>query len=230
MKKRWMLTAVLMLAACQSLPVIEQAPTPAKPIACPAVFSDAPTRFVHRIEARAAGQTQAVMIGVTVVYPREKIISCAVVSAEGLSLFEATSEAGTVKVDRALPPFDQPGFAENMMKDIALIFLAPDGVLSRRGRLADGRTVCRWHRAEGGWIDVSEAEDKKIRIQRYSERGASERFVTIAAQGDRAYAVIELQAFGLPGYFLLMDCMESEAVAPAPAERLVNPKNEGRHP
>ena len=42
----------------------------------------------------------------------------------------------TLEVIRALPPFDSGDFAKNMIEDIKLIFLAPDGDIRAKGILA----------------------------------------------------------------------------------------------
>lgn len=220
MKGVCVLIAALMLAACSALPVIQAVPASDKKTGCPSQFTSEPRRFIHTIEAQAAGKTQAVMIGVTLLNPQTRMISSAIVSAEGLSLFEAASFAGDVKVSRALPPFDAPDFARNMMEDIDLIFLAPAGAPESQGVLAGGRAVCRWHRENGGWVDVSDDADGRIRIQRYTQGGALKRSVTLTAAEGNAYASIHLQASGLIHYTLIMTLLESEAVAPQTENKL----------
>jgi hypothetical protein len=61
-------------------------------------------RLVHSIENRMFGETQSVIIGVTLADPSTRVISCAIMTAEGMVLFEAESGPGTLKVNRALPP------------------------------------------------------------------------------------------------------------------------------
>lgn len=212
MKGVWVLIASVLLAACQSLPVIQPAPASVSKTSCPSVFTRIPIRYIHAIEARRAGKTQAVMIGVTLLNPETRTITSAIVSAEGLSLFEAASVAGDVKVSRALPPFDAPDFAKNLMADIELIFLAPRGMLKAQGILADGRAACRWHQEKDGWIDVSEDPLRNIRIQRYSQGARLERTVTLTPKSGDAYAAIVLQASGLIDYTLIMTLVESETV------------------
>ncbi len=231
MKGVCVLIATLVLAACQNLPVIGPPPASGSKTACPSVFAETPVRFIHAIEARAAGKTQAVMIGVTVLNPETQTIESAIVSPEGLSLFEATAVAGDIKVSRALPPFDAPDFAKNMMNDIELIFLAPQGTLKEQGILADGRVVCRRHQEQGGWVDVSQDADGRIRIQRYSENAKPERTVTLTPQAGNAYAMIVLQAAGLIDYTLIMTLIESEAVADeAKNEPPINKPSQGKAP
>lgn len=212
MKVVRILMAALMLAACSSMPVIRPASGPAQEAVCPQVFVSERTRFIHTIESHAAGQLQAVMIGVTLLDPGARSISSAIVSAEGLSLFEASSRKGEIHVSRALPPFDAPDFARNLMDDVKLIFLAPQGSPVLKGVLSDGRPVCRWHREKGGWIDVSRDKQGQSRIERYSENGRLERSVTLAAGRGNTYSAIALQASDLISYALTMTLIESEAV------------------
>ncbi len=211
MKYVYALIALLMLAGCSALPVIKSAP--GTQMACPRVFVEQSTRFIHAIEARAAGRTQAVMIGVTLVNPGERSISCAIVSPEGLSLFEAASVADEINVSRALPPFDKPDFAQNMMEDVRLIFLQPPGAPRAQGLLADGRPVCRWSLEKGGWVDVSGGATEDVRIMRYSENGRIQRRATLAAGKSHIYQTVELQAEGLIDYTLVMTLLESEGVS-----------------
>lgn len=211
MKGISILIAALMVAACSSMPGIRPAADPARKAVCPPVFVEESTRFIHTIESRAAGKLQAVMIGVTLLHPQTRSVSSAIVSTEGLSLFEASSRKGEVHVSRALPPFDAPDFARNLMADVELIFLSPHGTLAQHGILADGRTVCRWRQEKGGWVDVSRDAQGQNRIERYSENGRLKRSVTLAAGHDNAYSAIELQASDLISYSLTMTLIESEA-------------------
>ena len=64
-------------------------------------------------------------------------------TAEGMVLFEAEA-APTLKLIRSLPPFDSRDFAQNMIEDIRLIFLAPEGKITTKGSLSDGAEICRW--------------------------------------------------------------------------------------
>jgi len=213
MKGISILIAALMVAACSSMPVIRPAADPARKAVCPPVFVEESTRFIHTIESRAAGKLQAVMIGVTLLHPQTRSVSSAIVSAEGLSLFEASSRKGEVHVSRALPPFDAPDFARNLMADVELIFLSPQGTLAQHGILADGRPVCRWRQEKGGWVDVSRDAQGQSRIERYSENGRLKRTVTLAAGRGNPYSAIDLQASDLISYSLTMTLIESEAAA-----------------
>jgi len=206
-----------LLISCAALPAIRPVPNLAeKNIICPSPFLTGKIRLIHAIEVRAAGQVQTVMIGVTMMDPVTRTISCALMSAEGVALFEAVSGPDGLKVSRALPPFDAADFAQKMMDDIDLIFLAPRGALTEKGIFATGETVCRRHKEPGGWIDVWQGHDGVIHICRYSEGGRLQRSVTLAGKLANPYSIIDLQASERVDYSLMMTLIESEAVRDEP--------------
>lgn len=213
MKGFLFLIGSLLLVSCAALPAIRPVPNLAeKNIICPSPFFTGKIRLIHAIEVRAVGQVQTVMIGVTMMDPVTRTISCALMSAEGVALFEAVSGPDGLKVSRALPPFDAADFAPKMMDDIDLIFLAPRGTLTEKGIFATGETVCRRHKEPGGWIDVWQGHDGAVHISRYSEGGRLQRSVTLAGGSANPYSVIDLQASERVDYSLMMTLIESEAV------------------
>ncbi len=217
MKGLLILTGCLLLVSCATLPAIHppaQAPS-GKTFTCPSPFLPEKTRLIHAIEVRAAGKTQTAMIGVTLTDPITRTISCALMSAEGMTFFEAASGPDGLKVSRALPPFDSMDLARNMMDDIGLIFLAPQETLVQQGVLAGGEKVCRRHKEQGGWIDVLADLDGRIQIRRYSEGGSLQRSVILDGNKAHAYSSIELQA---TKYTLMMTLIESEAVQDEPQQ------------
>jgi hypothetical protein len=117
------------------LPLINSPASPAEEnnLTCPSPFLKERYRLVHAIETRVAGKTQSAIIGVTLADPDTRFVSCAIMTAEGMVLFEAESDPGMLRVDRALPPFDSMDFAKNMIQDIKLIFFAPEGKIQKKG-------------------------------------------------------------------------------------------------
>lgn len=218
MKGLFFLISVFLLASCAALPAIQE-PTAGqtkKPVTCPSPFLMEKTRFIHAIDVQAAGKTKTVMIGVTVADPAGRTFSCAIMSTEGMVVFEAVSGHEGVNVIRALPPFDAPDFARNMMDDMELIFLEPAGVLAGKGVFAGGEVVCRRRQEHGGWVDVVAGHDGRIQIRRYSKCGALERTVRLNSNSRDAYKTIELQSAGLMSYSLMMNLIESEVVRDIP--------------
>jgi hypothetical protein len=131
-------------------------------------------------------------------------------TTEGIVLFEAGEDAGLLKVNRALPPFDSADFAQNMIDDIKLIFFAPAGKIEQKGNLPGGAVICRWREKNGGWIDVLSNQPKGIEIKRYSSCGSLKRHVKFEKMDENIYQSIELQANELFNYSLMMTLIEAE--------------------
>lgn len=221
-----LLISALLLVSCAALPAISpRNDSGGKMFACQAPYFTVKNRFIHAIEVRRAGQAQTVMVGVTLIDPAARTISCALVSTEGMAFFEAAQGPDGLAVSRALPPFDSGDFARNMMEDIGLIFLAPQEAPVQKGVLAGGDAVCRY-KGPAGWIDVGTGRDGRIRIRRYSKRGGLERSVTLAGGAD-PYSTIELHSSGLIEYELIMTLIESEAVpnGPLPGDQIKGPRS-----
>lgn len=230
MKAALFLTGIFALVSCASLPEIRPGlPGPAgKVLDCPSPFLTEKTRLIHAIEARAAGAAQGAVIGVTLADPQTRQMSCAIMSAEGLVLFEADAGPSGLKVSRALPPFDAPDFARNMMDDIELIYFPPPGAPEQRGFSADGLKVCRWRQDTGGWIDVTAGPAGSAQIRRYSRTRALMRRVQLDASAAGPYGRIELVATQWVGYSLTMTLIEAEPVLPQAGTG--GNTGKGRHP
>ena len=215
MKRIFPLILITMfLASCQGLPVIN-APTPSadgRLSACPSPFLKERYRLIHAIEIRTAGDTRGAIIGVTLADPATRLISCAIMTAEGIVLFDAEEDAGLLKVNRALPPFDSVDFAQNMIDDIKLIFFAPAGKIVEKDNLPGGAVICRWREKNGGWIDVLSNQQQGIEIKRYSSRGSLKRHIKFGKTDKNIYQNIELQANELYSYSLLMTLIEAQPV------------------
>jgi hypothetical protein len=214
MKRVTLLIITFFIFSCQTLPVINSPSTLAeeKSFVCPYPFLKEKYRLVHAIEARMAGDTRSAIIGVTLADPVSRSVSCAIMTAEGMVLFEAETSLKGIKVSRALPPFDSENFANNMIEDIKLIFLAPDGKLQNRGYLSDGSTACRYLEENGEWIDVIDNELAGIQIRRYSSSGALKRNILFNKTAKNIYQHIKLLANEAFDYSLLMTLIESQPV------------------
>lgn len=205
---------VLFLFSCQTLPVIH---TPGssieeKTFSCPSPFLKKKYRLVHAVENRVSGQAQSSFIGITLADPATRSFSCAIVTAEGMSLFEAESGQETIRIKRALPPFKSEDFAKNMMEDIKLIFLAPEGKLHDKGYLPDGSKACRYLQNSGDWIDVMDHPSDGIQIKRYLSSGKLKRHILFDATAKNIYQRIELHAYEIFDYSLLMNLIEAQPV------------------
>ena len=209
MKVKYLLILAFFLCSCQTMPVINKSDQFA---ACPSPFLKQKYRLVHAIEARMPGDVRNAVIGVTVADPRTRSISSAIMTAEGMVLFEAESSTGKLMVKRALPPFDASGFAENMLNDIKLTFFRPEGKIQTRGYLPDGESVCRYQEANGEWVDVMEGKAGGPQIKSYSSSGALKRIIRFDKAPENPYQHIELEANKTFGYSLIMTLIEAQPV------------------
>ncbi len=167
------LTVVLLLSSCATakkelLPKLVHAPGATKSLQqCAALFPQGRWQMVHALAFRMADGTSGNAIGVLVLEGQG--IKSALMTVEGLTLFEAQStDAEHLEVLRALPPFDKPGFAAGLMRDVRTLFQPPSG-LARYGTLADGTPVCRYNAGQGV-TDILPQEDGCWRMHTYSEQ------------------------------------------------------------
>lgn len=214
MKRILFLISAVCLFSCQTLPVINLPASLSgqKSLTCPSPFLKQKYRLVHSIEIRMAGNTRSSIIGVTLADPFSRSVSCAIITAEGMTLFEAESGPDGMTVRRALPPFDSADLAKNMIDDIKLIFLAPEGKLQTKGKLPDGSTVCRYHEESGEWIDVTENKSEGMQIKRYASSGALKRQISFMSTAGSIYQRVELRAKETFDYSLLMTLIEAQPV------------------
>lgn len=168
--------------------------------------------MVHAIEIQMAGDLRSIIIGVTLADPSTRSVSCAIMTAEGMTLFEAESGPDALKVNRALPPFDSADFAKNMMENIKLIFFSPEGKLQTKGNLPDGAAVCRYSEENGNWIDVIAKKSEGPEIKRYSSSGILKQRIRFNKTAGNIYQRIELQANEQFNYSLLMTLIEAQPV------------------
>ena len=156
------LLAALLLASCapraeHRLPELVDVQSDGRQQRCEAVFPAGSWQLVHSLEFSSAGGFAGTVIGVTVVDPPD--LSCALVTVEGVTLFEATGGADEeVVVERAVPPFDRPGFAAGLLADVRSMFIAPPDQGVTFGLLPDGRPVCRYFAADGRVTDIAAAD------------------------------------------------------------------------
>lgn len=214
MKCIFVLILTTFLLSCQMLPVINSRDSAVNKNAfnCPYPFLKEKYRLVHSIENRMFGETQSVIIGLTLANPNTRVISCAIMTPEGMVLFEAESGPDKLKVNRALPPFDSEDFAKNVIEDIKLIFFAPEGRLHEKGTLADSSMVCRYQEENDDWIDVIDDKLKGIAVKRYSPNGILKRHIKFNNKAGNIYQNIELQAYEAFNYSLLMNLIEAQKV------------------
>lgn len=206
------LMVMAFLTACQSLPVIHPSGSGEFHFDCADPFTKDPHRFVHAIEARMPGDVRSSVIGITLVDPSRRFISCAIITVEGMVLWEAESSGSHTIIHRALPPFDSAGVSQNMLADITLVFLAPQGPLYQKGYLNDQSNVCRYREENGYWVDVIENKSGNVEIGLYSPSGALKRQVMFRKVANKMYQSIKLQASAPFDYVLLMTLIDDQPI------------------
>ena len=210
MKLASLIICVFFLSACQTLPVITQATPPEKTAsACPNPFLKQKTTLIHAIEVHMAGGIKSAVIGVTEADPATREISCAIMTAEGMVLFEAIETNGTLDVRRAMSPFDSAHFARNMLEDIKLIFFEPLGNIEKIGFLPTGDIACRWRTGNSDTIDVLKTGGGLSEVKLYSGSGKVKRYIKFNDLAGGFYQNIELRAQEIASYTLFMNLVEA---------------------
>lgn len=187
---------------------------------CGAVFPQGRRQFVHAIDFTMSDGSGTAVVGVTSL--NEKDIACALVTVEGLTLFEAVFRYdASFTVKRAVPPFDKPEFAQGLIADIRAIFQPPPGH-GRKGQLllptspAGLTAVCRYAQADGGVVDVLPDVDGCWQIKSYTPDGAMDRAIvgrSCKEQGDSLIPdYIELKTYGRTGYTLKMTLIRADTI------------------
>ena len=217
----WFVMALLL--GCSSVQQTPPALTPLRPVptplTCADFFPQGDWQYVHAIRFRLASGGGGSAIGVVVLTSRD--IRCALTTVEGLTLFEARARGtGPVEILRALPPFDQQQFAENLLKDIRTLFVPPLGVV-RQGQLADKARVCRYETADGETADLMETRDGCWRLQTYNpdpQRNRSVRAYSCeyTSQSGLMPSQLELIAPGRTGYTINMRLISAQRLNSIP--------------
>jgi len=209
---------VLMMASflfsCSRLPAIK----PADPVAAAALiaqcgrpYPSVPYRFVHAIEVILPGGSSGTLMGVTLVDPRAAAVQSVMMTLEGFVLFDGTYDK-KVRVDRAVPPFDKPEFAKNMLDDVRLLYLAPEGRPMHAGTLKDGAVICRYIGTQYPVMDVIVHRDGSWEIDGYSESEEAKRRIKAGSVKNGIPETIELKAYEAWDYTLRMRLISAETV------------------
>jgi len=209
----------LLIMACHSLPPLmpaEQTPVDMETV-CEAAFVHRAWRMVHTIAMDLPGRRKGVMLGVVSLSPATNTIEAALLSIEGLRLFEARDD-GALTIRRALPPFDRPALAEGMMMDIRLLFFPPPGKPIATGIRPSGNPGCRYA-LEDGYLDVIRTPEGAYLLERYDHRQRMIRRAEIkrcrpagAEESEAVPCHIHLEAMGANAYQLDLDLVEARQV------------------
>ncbi|MDJ0783181.1 MAG: hypothetical protein QNJ22_14485 [Desulfosarcinaceae bacterium] len=205
---------LLLLSACAGMPALHPLPPG---VSQPRPFLQGRWQLTHRIEAIFPGNHTALLMGALELDSETRHLRCALMTVEGFTLFSA-AKSDRLRVTRAVPPFDGPGFAEGLMADLALLFLAPRETRQVTGSI-HGRPTRRFLHMDGTATDVSTIATGHFRIDRYSSDARLIRRALLtptAARPEegRPAAEIHLDALGDARYALrltLIDAVRTDA-------------------
>lgn len=184
---------------------------------CQSLFPKDRLQLVHSLTSILPNGDIAVAVGVTTISPKTKTIHCAIMTIEGMILFEAEYNQ-KINVLRSVPPFDSPEFAQNIISDIQLVFFPPHGKLIDAGRLPAGSDICRYQLNTGMTIDIIINQNNDGKILQYNAR--NQRIKTIQAYfadpDDHGFSKknrnipfrYEITTHGIFGYSLKLELIE----------------------
>lgn len=182
---------------------------------CEQTFFKEMIQFVHSIVFKMADGHGATVIGVTVL--DGDTLKSGLMGVEGFVFFEAIQKKDSKpEVNRALPPFDNPGFAAGLMQDVRTLFQEPSDPYPSVGMFADGTPVCRYVAETGRTTDVRLVGDGSREITVYDAANNKERSVImsprISVNGLLVPEKLQLKAYGIQGYSLNMKLISAEKI------------------
>jgi len=218
-----LLSALGLFLSCSSLPQVYPANDSADlqtGRACRGPFPDGDWQLLHSIEATLPGGKKGFLMGLTVISSSIRTARCVIMTLEGFVVFDALYDK-QITVKRAIAPFDSQGFAEGLIRDIQLIFFAPEGPLSETGNVKDGASICRYQNPDGRIVDLVIHGDRTWQIRQYNRQFRLKRtvsaFFSPKNPGENQYTIphrLELTAYGDAGYKLIMDLVEAVPLSP----------------
>ena len=152
------------------------------------------------------------MMGATLIDPKAVAVHSVIMTLEGFVIFDGAYDQD-VHVDRAVPPFDKPQFAKNMLKDVRLMYLAPERRPVKVGFLEDGAVICRYTGNDNPIMDVIVHRDGSWEIHTYSESEELRRRIRAGSVRNGIPETVELNGYEAWDYTLQMRLISAEPVA-----------------
>lgn len=218
MKPIFLAILVLSLAACAAqqpmrLPELTAREDVQSDTACESVYPRGHWQFVHAIEFSMQDGSGGTVLGVTSLAGDE--ITCALMTVEGFTLFEAVSRKGEpLEVRRAVPPFDKPAFAGGLLDDVRAIFLPPAAKNIQYGQLGDKALVCRYAGADGRITDILPTADGCWQLKTYTPELRMDRAIVAQSCKKMGNSLIpehfELKGFSASAYTLKLTLVQAE--------------------
>jgi len=205
---------LFLLSGCATLPAIMPLDPGRKTAVlegCRRPFLPGRYRLVHALERVMTDGAKGTAVGVLVADPRTRSFRTALMTIEGFVLFDAEA-AETLKVNRAVPPFDAPAFAEALAEDIRLAFFLPGEAPAAWGEGEAGALVCRFDRADGRFVEVLTFKGGVMAIRLYGAGQALLKRVKVTLpEGPGLAETLEIRG-GWPPYTLRLRLLESEVL------------------
>jgi len=218
---RWgCVISALLLCACAS----PQRPLPVNPSGpehrerCRLPFPVAPARFISAIEAQLPDGKKMTLIGITVIDPGGRAVRAAIMTIEGLLLFDASTRNDVITLYRALPPFDRPEFKSALLHDVQFLLLPPAGEPQQYGILNNGSSICRYGLADGMTIDVIVHPDNSWELREYKNGSIAARIAKGAAAAGGLPGTVVLQGLQPQPYRLQLCPISAEPAKPGDAK------------
>ncbi|MDA3894874.1 MAG: DUF3261 domain-containing protein [Desulfobacteraceae bacterium] len=215
-----LLVLIIFLSSC-SLPQIQTMPPGSSPdiqCRCQAIFPTHRMQFVHSLTAILPNGDINVAIGVTTVDPDMESIHCAIITIEGMVLFEAEYNQQKITINRSIPPFDSMEFAQNILNDIRLVFFKPTGDLLEAGGLPPDANICRYQQPDGMIEDVITHQNDNWEIHQYTSHYKQTKTIkayyadtsdqNISKTKEKIPLRYEITTHGILGYSLILELIE----------------------
>ena len=214
MKTFSLLILLTVLSACAHRP--DTAPA-SKQVAekiqteCETIFPQENWQLLHRIQTRLPFGKKDTLLGLIQIYPKTRKLHCVLMTIEGLVLFEADYD-DTLSIQRAVPPFDQEGFAEGLLADISLIFFKPAAVKMTAGTTTLGEKICRYELSNDQLEEILPLPQNQREIRLYTRKRKLYRRVVFQPQSKplKIAKQIELKTDGFFGYQLNLTLIEAK--------------------
>ena len=211
---------IIISTSCCGLPQIQTAPAfRYDPIqcGCQSLFPNHRIQFVHSITFILPNGDIHVAIGITTVSPETETIHCAIMTIEGMVLFEAEYNQKII-IHRCIPPFDSIEFAQNILDDIRLALFKPTGRLINAGSLTPHSDICRYKQPDGMTVDVITHQNGNWEIHQYNTYCKQIKTIKACFTGERYYQIseknknipsmYEITIPGIFGYSLKLELIE----------------------
>lgn len=179
---------------------------------CRRIYPAGTFEATHRIDATLPGGGRMALLGVTVFSTQRRTLTCTLMTLEGFVLFSAEADT-TIRVFRALAPFDGRAFGRGMIEDLRFLFFFPEDREFSVGWTGDGGHTCRYSPDGDSWTDVTLFPDGNWRISRYTgsntlSRSLQARETALGMAG--LPRKIRLTRYGRGGYALDLTLVKAE--------------------